>query len=210
MDKYIKEIYKALRCNKAEKKRIINDLRSDIMIAIEEGESFEDIEERLGTPTDYAKEFNENLGIVKKSNKRLFIGLGCGLVLAIVCFIGYQYLTTPKTILLQDSKIFNAQEVFDLSDKAVSYLTNKDYTGLESMFSDVIKQNTSEEEIFGVYDQLGEIGSFKKISDRQFVEYKDKSGVAAVGDVVVEYEKRTIIYRLSFNEDLQIIGLYMR
>lgn len=180
------------------------------MIAMEDGETFEEIEKRLGTPSDFAKEFNENLSVVKKINKKLIIGLGCCLLLIIVCFIGFQYQTSAKTKPIHDSKIFNVQEVYDSSIQVIDYLDKQDYQGLESMFSDILKKATNKDELFAAVDQLGELGDFKKMGDYEFVEYKDKSGIAAVGDVVVEYNKRTVIYRLSFDEEMKLIGLFMR
>lgn len=210
MDKYIKDVYKALKCGKEEKKRIINDLRSDMMVALENGETFEDIKQRLGSPVEFAKEFNENLGVVKKSNKKLIIGIVCGLALTVLCFVGYQYLTTPKAISIEESKIFDAKEVFDSSKQVIGCLDNRDYPGLESMFSNILKKSTNQEEMFGAIEKLGEMGAFKKVGEHEFVEYKDKNGISAVGDIIVEYEKRTVVYRLSFNEDMKLIGLYMR
>ncbi|MEG0277003.1 MAG: DUF3887 domain-containing protein [Coprobacillus sp.] len=210
MDKYIKNVYKALGCSKDEKERIIKDLKSDIMIALENGEKIEDIKIRLGTPQEYAKEFNDNLGVVKKSHYKIIIGLLVAVILVIACYFGYRYLSTPKTIPISESKIFDEEKVMSSSKQIIELVNQKNYQEVKSLCSDILKPAFNGEGFEDALKQLGDLGEYQKISEYQFVEYKDKGQTVAVGDIVTLYQKRTVIYRLTFDKDMKLDGIYLR
>ena len=210
MDKYLKQVNKALKCSKVEKERIISDLQSDVLIALENGESWEEIEKRLGTPIEFAGEFNDNLGVIKKSYKKVIIGIVSGIILTIICIFGYQYLTSPSTVPINESKVFQEEKLLESSKQVINCLDTKDYDLLATIEADVLKSGLTSQKIEEGLQQLGELGTFVKVSDYQFVEYKEKGETAAVGELMVEYTKRTVIYRLSFNKNVKLIGLYMR
>ena len=56
-DEYIKNIIKELDCGRKEKRRIQSDLENDINMALDSGESMEEIIDRMGTPEEIARDF---------------------------------------------------------------------------------------------------------------------------------------------------------
>lgn len=60
IQQYLKHIAQNLLCEVAKKNEIVKELESDIQIALEQGESWEDIQKRMGTPEEIAEEFNDN------------------------------------------------------------------------------------------------------------------------------------------------------
>lgn len=60
VEQYLKKISQHLCCAENKKMEIIKDLESDIRIAMENGEDWDTICERMGTPEEVAAEFNEN------------------------------------------------------------------------------------------------------------------------------------------------------
>lgn len=57
MNQYLKMISQHLCCSEERKKEIVKELESDIRIAMENGESWEEIKGRMGTPEEIAEEF---------------------------------------------------------------------------------------------------------------------------------------------------------
>ncbi len=208
----MKSVFKLLTCDKDNKQRIINDLTSDINISLENGEKIEDILHRLGTPEEYVRDFNESLPVVKKSNRKLIVGLICGVGIGVALFLGYQYLSTPTTFPIEESDIFNKDEILSASQQVIDTIDKKDYQHLETFYTEELLQaiNKNESSVEEAVKQLGELGSFQKISDYQFVELKDNGEYFALGEVVTTYEKRTVIYRLTFDENMKLAGIYMR
>lgn len=70
-EKYIKKVIRLLNCSQQQKKKIKLDLENDIEMALKNGESFEEIIQRMGTPKELAHEFNENMGVkTRRSYKK--------------------------------------------------------------------------------------------------------------------------------------------
>lgn len=59
--RYVNCIVRKIKCSKKERLEIKNQLHSDIAIAMEQGEAFEDIMNRMGSVSEVAAEFNSNL-----------------------------------------------------------------------------------------------------------------------------------------------------
>lgn len=80
-DEYIKSILKQLNCDKKEKQRIASDLTNDINIALQHGESMEEIIDRMGKPEEIAEGLMENIGIAdpdsgRTYNRKIFYVIG--------------------------------------------------------------------------------------------------------------------------------------
>ncbi|MEG0366878.1 MAG: DUF3887 domain-containing protein, partial [Coprobacillus sp.] len=132
------------------------------------------------------------------------------LILVIVCFFGYQYLSTPKTVPIQESKIFSEEKVLSSSKHIIELVNQKKYQDIKLLCSDKLKPAFDVESFEKGLEQLGEIGEFQKISTYEFIEYKDNGQSVAVGDIVTLNQKRTVIYRLTFDKDLKLEGIYFR
>lgn len=57
---YLKTISRMLCCTGKKKKEIVKELESNIQLAMENGESWEVVQERMGNPEEIACEFNSN------------------------------------------------------------------------------------------------------------------------------------------------------
>ncbi len=85
-DEYIKRIVRQLDCDRAKKKRIQSDLESDINMALDSGETMEEIIDRMGAPEEIAGEFMETIretGGKKAHSQGIFILVGACMILII-------------------------------------------------------------------------------------------------------------------------------
>lgn len=208
-EKYLKLVMKNLNCSMKEKRRIASDLKSDIDTSLENGESFESIQVRLGSPLDIAREFNENLAPYKKSKKKLIL-----IIVFIVCLIfGGLYLGIkslfPKMMTIEESGIFDESMLINQSEQVIKNLAKEDKTDLYAMFDAKMKQSTDDAMLEEAVQTLGELGDYQRITHSQFV-CMEKDEWLAVGEVVALYKERSVTYTITFNEDLQVEGLYMK
>ena len=60
-EKYVNAIIKKVKCGKEKRQEIKEQLLSDISIALEQGETLEEIINHMGSVQEMAAEFNENL-----------------------------------------------------------------------------------------------------------------------------------------------------
>lgn len=211
-DKYIKIVLKNINCSKKDKLKIKEDLKSDISIALANGETWLEIMGRLGSPKELADDLNENFDYPVKSNSKrnLFIGIFVGIVAVVVimsCLFNY---FVPESYPINESEIFDENTLNEQVQVVVNCLNADDYDELMNMSDDLIKQSLSHEDLKSVIKTLGELGDFKSITRINFVEVKNRGEVMAVGEVVALYDQKSVTYTISFDEDMKLVGLYMK
>ena len=210
-DKYIKLVMKNLKCSHQQKRKIKIDLENDIAIAIKEGKSFEDIMKRMGSPIEVANEFNENLGVAdKKSHKKLIIGIVVGVVGLLVIGILYVRSLIPETYPLGTSGLFQKEEVEKNNTKVAELIGNDDFQGLIDMSSPELQEKLPVSKLKEGKKSLGELGKFQRLTSEYHSEVKQNSQMMVVSEVVALYEKRSVTYRLTFDEQGVLIGIYMK
>lgn len=79
---YVKKVTRHLNASRLEQKRIQQDLLSDIDVAIEAGESWDEVLKRWGPAQEMAKELNENMELPSKIAIKVWL-LGFCLVLQV-------------------------------------------------------------------------------------------------------------------------------
>ncbi|MFR7592384.1 MAG: DUF3887 domain-containing protein [Longibaculum sp.] len=210
-EQYMKLVMKKLGCTKKEKEKIKVDLNNDIDMALKNGETFEDIMKRMGTPEEVAQEFNDNLGVVyKKSHKKLIIGIIVGIVAVIIAIVLYIQSLIPDIDPLGTSGLYQESEVHQWNVEAIGYLNQNDYDSLRQMTSPHLRDQLDDQIIIKAKNDLGELGHFEKITSEQSAEAKQKGELLVVSEVVALYEKRSVTYTISFNESGQLVGIYMK
>ena len=110
-EKYIKSVLKYVNCSRKEKKKIKNDLSSDICQALDNGETWQEVKERLGSPKDLAEELNENFQYYQKSHKKtILISICVCIVIIAGVFLAYHYFT-PQAKPLENSQIYQENDL---------------------------------------------------------------------------------------------------
>lgn len=210
-EQYIKLVMKKLGCTKKEKEKIKVDLNNDIEMALKNGETFEDIMKRMGTPEELAQEFNDNLGVVyKKSHKKLIIGIIIGVVAVIIAVILYIQTLIPDINPLGTSGLYRESEVHQWNVEAIDYLNQNEYDSLRRMTSPDLQNQLDDQVIEKAKNDLGELGKFEKVTSEQSAEAKQNGELLVVSEVVALYEKRSVTYTISFNESGELVGIYMK
>lgn len=211
--KYILEVGKRLKCSPATKKDIKQQLESDIDMALENGENINDIIARMGSIKELAKEFNENLPeeeikAAKKRGKLKLIAV-IAAVLAVVAATLYWYL--PKQYPLGEH--FIEEEVQERAEEVINLLDKEDYAALRMLCSErVQKALFQDEEIFAkAKEAVGEDwGEFKTFGEMYMAEIKQMGKYTAVVQVNAVYGNTAVTYTISFDENLNVAGLFMR
>ena len=209
-EKYLHKVIKYLSCSKKDKKRIYEDLSANIDEALENGESWQEIEMRFGDPKDLADELMENLEVdTKGRHKKLWIGLICGVCIVVaIGFLAYK-MFIPTTILLKDSTYFNYDEVHDKAMEVIEYASNDDYEAIANIGIDEFKQDSVKEQMKETMTMMKH-GAFLKISSEQYVENSTLTSKYAAASITVMYEDNAITYTLAFDENLNLSAFYMK
>lgn len=119
--RYIKTIIRKLKCSNQKKKEIKRELEADIQGGLENGEEWQQIEERMGNPYSQATEFNENLPETElkafKRIKRIKILFAIIIILGLI--VTGIYSLIPKTYEIDNSSTFDKDTVISQAETVI-------------------------------------------------------------------------------------------
>ena len=177
----------------------------------EQGEAMEQIMESMGSPEEIAEAFSQNLSDAdRKAYKRRRIGMTIGQIVAVLVFLSVlAWWMIPKPASLGDDL---SQEAVTASvENVVVMLNQNDFDGVQELAVDELKskltQETMDEVRKGISEDWGEMQSIGKVYMQGL---KQKGKVMVVTQVDAVYENVSVVYTISFDEDLRLGGLYMR
>lgn len=212
-NQYVNTIAKRIKCSSNKKRDIKQQLLTDINLRLEQGERLEDIVAHMGTAKEIADGFNENISEKEQKrysrNKALKIIIPCvALLAAAVCFV---YWVFPKSVDIEKSEYFNMTEVEEAMKNTVDLLDESDYTSLQEnsipQMQSVLNAETMENAKGQVDDNWGARNQFGKVYMVEIVQFNKHY---AVGEITVSYDNTNVTYRLTYDEDMKLCGLYMR
>lgn len=208
---YIKKVVKLLGCSRQQKRKIQLDLENDIEMALKQGESLEDIIQRMGAPEEVAREFNENMGVQPpRSHKKMIIiiiGLLVGVGLAVFLFIRSMI---PEYTDLQDSSYFQQEQVAQIMAEVILDVSPLDEQSLIERCDETMAQTLTEHSLSEALESLGELGNFQRITSERYVEVNQNGYICVVGEIVALYQKRSVTYTITLDQNYQLAGLYMK
>lgn len=206
-EKYVKEMSKALKCTKSRKKAICKDLEADIASALENGETWEEIQDRMGLPNELAVEFNDNLSETEKTSKKkvfifsiAFAVVALGMLSVVVI---YQQKEASKNIF---SKCGEASFV-NMAEKIVTLVNEEDDVIIESEYEKINLENIVPlKTIMSTKENLSEknTGKFQKIVSSEVSQWDDEYSSYGVVGVTALYENNTLLFEVSFDKNLKL------
>lgn len=211
--RYVKAIVRKIKCGSKKKKEIEKQLLQDIDMRVQQGEKLEDIISQMGTVREIADSFNENISPKEQKrytrNKILKIVIPIVAILAILAYLVYWLL--PKGIAIEDSRRFDKTQVENAMKETVELLDAGDYVSLQrnatEQMKDILNAEILESAKRQISDNWGERLQFGNI---YIAELTQMNSHYVVGEITVTYDNVSVIYRLTYNEDMQLTGLYMR
>ena len=108
---------------------------------------------------------------------------------------------------------FDEQEVLDKGKEVVDVINTRQYEDVIALLrEDLRSQITADQLVTAWDDQIVAAGEFEKIRNTAIESQEDSVTKEEYVTVVLEaiYAEDTLIYTLSFDEDLMMIGLYMK
>lgn len=212
-EKYVNQIAKKVKCGHKKRIEIKQQLLSDVSAREKNGETLEQIIEDMGTPKAIADEFNQNL---PKEERRAYtkgIALKCIAIAALVLLlvIAYIWWAIPKYSEFGSSGRFSQSVVEERSKDVVDLLNQNDYDTLQGMSEERMKAVLTQETMDNAKAMVNnDWGSMQRIGTMYTAEFKQGGKLYAIAQVSVAYENVDVIYTLSFNEDMELAGVFMR
>lgn len=212
-EKYVNTIIRKVKCSKSRRLEIRQQLLSDIEGARENGESLENIIQRMGSAAEVAKEFNQNMPDGERKaytrNKILKIVITVAVIIvAAVCMI---YRMLPKGAELGTSGIFEQNAVEEQAKRVVEELDENDFDTLLEASDEAMQQVLTPEVIENARASISDDwGDFRSYGQMYMSELKQNGKLFAATQMTVAYENVSVTYTILFDEDMKLAGLYMK
>lgn len=211
--KYLKTIKKKLRCGASKKSEILRQIQSDISAAMQNGISFETAADEIGAPDDVVKGFNETMSDEDAKNyKREKVTKTFAVIFVIILLLtALIYWILPKTTDIAKSEKFSEAEVTECGKQIIQYLDNDDFDSLTPLMTVRMQKLTTKDAIDNAKDFLcDDFGGFLSWGNIYMVEVSQMGQHAVIMEITVSYENTAATYRLTFDENMLLAGLYIR
>ena len=210
-EKYVKEIVKRLKCTGTKRKEIGSQLLSDIAARREQGESLEQIMESMGQPQEIADAFWQDFSDADKKAYRRgkIVRTVSEIILALIASALLAWWLMPKPAALGDD--LSQEEIAASVEQVITLLNEGDFDGLQDMAVDKLKSKLTPEVIDPVRQQISQDwGEMQSIGKTYVQGMKQKGTLIIVTQTDAIYENVSVVYTISFDEDLKLGGLYIR
>ena len=211
--KYVNAVARKLKCDGKRKREIKKQLLADIQMRENQGERLEEIISRMGKAGELADGFNENISVEEQRryarNKVLKIVIPTVLAVIFIGMAGFWML--PKTVDIEESRVFDKEEVEAVIKETIELLDAEDYDALQKnaipTMKPLLNAETRENMRRTLSDDWGERKQFGAV---YMVEVIQGNSHLAVGEMTVTYENVSVTYRLTYDEDMRFAGIYVR
>ncbi len=211
--RYVNAVARKLKCGGKRKREIKRQLLADIQARENQGERLEEIFSRMGKAEEIADGFNENIsaGEQRRYAKSKVLKIVIPIVLAVI-FIGMAgFFMVPKTVDIEKSTVFDKEKVEAAMKETVELLDAEEYAALQenaiSRMQPLLNAETRESMRRALSDDWGERRQFGAV---YLVELIQGNSHFAVGEMTVTYENVSVTYRLTYDEDMRLAGIYVR
>lgn len=212
-NQYVNAVIKKIKCNGKKKEEIKRQLLTDIDMRMRQGERLEEIISGMGSVQEIADGFNESISPTEQKKYRRNMALKIVIPIAVVLVLLsiLIYWMFPKGRDIEQSKYFDKAQVEaamketvtlldegasdDLQENAISQMQKfLDKAGIQK-----IKATMSDD--WGQRQQFGAVYMTELVQGNQHL---------AIGEITVTYENISVIYRLTYDQDMKLAGLYVR
>ncbi|MDY5846812.1 MAG: DUF3887 domain-containing protein [Bariatricus sp.] len=210
---YIKQVVKMLKCSGEQKEEIRKQLEADIRDARERNESDEEIKKTLGSSVAMAEEFNRTFPESETEKYRktkwiriLLLILGIAVIAAVVV-----YRMLPKGVPIEESSIFQEEEVKAQSEKIIETLDAGNYETMAALASSELKPYLTEEKMEEAKKTIGDNwGTFRNFGKTYMTEIRQNGQNFAMVQMNASYDNVSVTYTLTFDAEMKLAGIYMK
>lgn len=211
--KYIHRVTKKLQCSTVRKKEIEKQLMSEITAEVESGEALQDVLKRMGTPEELSAEFNNSFSEEekKKYKKEKWAKRIIAILAILIVVVGAVYCFLPKTSPIEESKIFDASTVQEMTEQVIELVDAENYEELKKYADNAMIDMLNEDVIGAAKDMVSENwGERQSLGNIYMAECRQMGMRNVLVQINASYENANVTYSLSFDEDMELNGLWMK
>ena len=210
---YVKQIVKKVKCDRKRKLDIEKQLLYEIEERTESGEELQDILSGMGTVEEIAAGFNETMSEAdqKRYRRNTLLKILMLIVVIILVLFAVAVWYLPKVTYIESSDVFVKADVEQKLVEVITLLDEDDYESLQAVSTSRMANVLTDDYMSAAKQQLSEeFGERTSIGTSYMQEVRQRGQHLAVCQVTVTYENVSVVYTITFDEDMKLAGLYMR
>ncbi|OPJ60952.1 DUF3887 domain-containing protein [Clostridium oryzae] len=106
------------------------------------------------------------------------------------------------------SKNYSEKKLKAGTETVAKNLDEHKYQAIVDSFTPKLRKKLAADQLKQAWEGLGDVGKYNSISKLFFQEQKKDQYVTVVA--IAKYEKKNIQLTVSFNKDMELVGLYMK
>ncbi len=210
---YVNEIAGRIKCSGKRRSEIKKELILSLNARMEEGMSLEEALEETGRVSDVADSYNDNMPDAEK--KKYAIGRRLMILIPIVAFLAFficaVIFVIPRQKAISGSRYFTEEEVKARLYEDIGLLNAGEYEKLREGSLEAMKTVLKDGLMESIQAQTGgDWGSFVSFGDYGIVELIQAGQHYAVAEIKAVYENISVTYRITYDKDMKLGGLYVR
>lgn len=212
-NQYVNAVARKIRCSGKRKKEIKRQLLTDIHMRMEQGEMLPEIISQMGTVQEIAAGFNESISPdeQKKYRRNKVLKIVIPIVAVLVLLAAFALWILPRGYTIEQSEYFNEEQVEAAMKETVELLDAEAYDELKENAIPQMYPFLNKEEIGKIKGTLSDDwGERQKFGTVYMQELVQGNTHLVVGEITVVYKNVTVTYRLSYDKDMRLAGLYVR
>ena len=210
---YVKQIVKKVKCDNKRKLDIEKQLLYEIEERTESGEELQDILSGMGTVEEIAAGFNESMSEAdqRRYRRNALVKILVPIMVILLALIAVVVWYLPKVNDIESSDIFIKADVEQKLVEVITLLDEDDYESLQAVSTGRMANVLTEDYMPSAKQQLSEeFGERISVGTIYMQEVRQLGLYLAVCQATVTYENVSIVYTITFDEDMRLAGLYMK
>lgn len=212
-ERYVDKIAGKIKCSASKKKEIKKELLLDMKLRQEQGESLADIIAQMGSIREVADGFNENIPPKEKKQYVLkkIVTIAASVMILLFFAVLFLYDRVPKSADIKNSSYFDSQLVEDAVKETIILLDDGNYSELQKNAIEQMKELLNEEVMNQAKAQIGDDwGKRQSFGAVYMTEMIQGDEHFAVAEIAVSYENVSAVYRLTYDQNMKLAGIYVR
>ena len=147
-----------------------------------------------------------------KKRIKMWIVVLCSIFVLIGIIMAVSVIFSSKTTLLEESKLFDKENVKKNAQEVIGTVSTDDYSSLLTVYAneELAKEITMKKILDAKNTINSDWGLMQQIVKEEYYAVENRKVTYAVAIMEVQYENVNITYTLSFDTDMKLAGIYLK
>ena len=211
--RYVRYIVKVLKCSSRRRREVRKELLSKLTSQSGETLSYDELRKEIGEIYDVINEYNDRMSAEEKKKYKTehTIRVLIPVLLFISILIGGIIFIIPLSGDISASGYFTESTLAERLQKDITLLNDEDYEALRAGSTEAMQAVFSEGLMTSIQQKSGgDWGAFVSFGEAHYSDVVQYGQHLAVCEIPVTYENRNLIFRITYDSEMKLAGLYVR